>query len=493
MKYVLFLIVSVALLLGLALRSVEVFNRNYVFVYDQGLDMMAARSIATDHKLTLIGAEAGGGFAGLPGIFHGPGYHYILAAISAVSSGDPYGEMVVLWLMNIAGIWLLYLIGKKLFGFWGGAGSAAIALVSPALIGMTRTIWAPNFAGLFVICYLYMLLVRKHKSPLDALLLGLSGSLLYHFEIPLAVAASLGGLIYLLFANKFRKIVSLAAFMAGCVIGVFPMLAFDARHGWLTMRGLSGFFLHPAVVTKSAPFDIMGHVTVMLYHANGIFPTIPGLPYWFWFAVLGIGVWLFRPAAHHAERPVNALKGLLILVGVHLLLFLPYRNPIYGHYLTILSYTYVLIAGFIVMRVVEEKQWLLLGIIVLFVAVPPILTYPKTIRTDYYDYGGTAKIRGKIDAVDFIYRDAKGSPFGLLVFTPPVYTYPYDYVLQWYAKPRYGYLPTPGKDHIFYLLIEQDPDKPWSYQGWLETVIKSGTTVASWTLPSGFIIEKRVE
>lgn len=492
MKYLVVFLIAVAAILGIALRSVEVLNHNYVFVYDQGLDMLAARSIATDHKLTLIGAEAGGGFAGLPGIFHGPGYHYILATISVLSRGDPYGEIVALWFMNVVGIWLLYLIGKKLFGFWGGVGSAVVVLVSPVFISMSRMIWAPNFAGLFVIGYLYILLVRKHKTPMELFLLGLSGSILYNFEIPLAVAGCLGALVYLWFVDRKRAVSSWVAVGIGCVIGFLPMIAFDARHGWLTVRGLIGFFLHPAAVTKATPFDIMGHLTVLLYYANGIFPVITGLPYWFWFVVLGIGLWFFRPVPKETQH-ISAIKGLLILVGVHVLLFLPYRNPIYGHYLTILSYVYVLLAGCIIARIVKKRQWILLGIGVVLIVIPPILSYPKTIRTDYADYGGTAKIRGKEDAIDFIYRDVKGGPFGLLIFTPPVYTYPYEYVLQWYALPRYGYLPKAGKDHVFYLLIEQDPEKPWSYQGWLETVIKTGTVVSTTKLPSGFIIQKRME
>jgi len=482
----------IAAVLGMALRSVEVFNHNYVFVYDQGLDMMAARSIAVDHKLTLIGAEAGGGFAGLPGIFHGPGYHYLLAAISALSRGDPYGEMVALWVMNIIGLGCIYLIARKLFGFWGGVGSAVAALVSPALIGMSRTIWAPNFAGIFVIAYLYALLVRFHKRPLDVFLVGLTGSMLYHFEIPLAVAACVAAFICLLVCDRERTLVGWVAWVMGCVVGFSPMVAFDARHGWLAVRGLLGFFLHPVAVAKTAPYDIIGHLTVILYHANGVFPAIPGLPYWFWGVVLACGLWIFRPARTRVTE-TNAVVGLLIILGVHLVVFLPYRNPIYGHYLTILSYVYIFIAGYITMRIMEEKRWFVLGIVICLITVPPIMNYPKTIRTDFYDYGGTAKIRGKKDAIDFIYRDAQGKPFGLMVFTPPVYIYPYDYVLQWYARPKYGYLPVSGKDKTFYLLIESDPDKPWSYQGWLETVVKSGTTAAKWTLPSGFIIEKRVE
>jgi hypothetical protein len=113
-------------------------------------------------------------------------------------------------------------------------------------------------------------------------------------------------------------------------------------------------------------------------------------------------------------------------------------------------------------------------------------------QSDYHDYGGTNKIRGKIDAIRFIYQDAKGKPFNLLVFTPPVYTYPYDYLLWWYGQRTYGYMPGKDKKGTLYLLIDVDNTKPWSYVGWLETVIKSGKTVATWTLPSGFIVEKRI-
>jgi hypothetical protein len=45
---------------------------------------------------------------------------------------------------------------------------------------------------------------------------------------------------------------------------------------------------------------------------------------------------------------------------------------------------------------------------------------------------------------------------------------------------------------VFYLLIEPDGAKPWSYKGWEETVVKTGTVVWQKTLPSGFIVEKRM-
>jgi hypothetical protein len=107
------------------------------------------------------------------------------------------------------------------------------------------------------------------------------------------------------------------------------------------------------------------------------------------------------------------------------------------------------------------------------------------------DYGGDAKIKGKIAALDYIYQDSSSKHFNLMIFTPPVYTYPYDYLLQWYGQQRYGFVPGNEKKGELYLLIEVDHAKPWSYKGWLETVIQTGDIEKTITLPSGIIIQRR--
>jgi hypothetical protein len=112
---------------------------------------------------------------------------------------------------------------------------------------------------------------------------------------------------------------------------------------------------------------------------------------------------------------------------------------------------------------------------------------------DYPDYGGSAKIVGKRAVIDYIYADAKGQPFSVFVFSPPVYTWPYDYLLKTYAKEKFGYMPGSEKKGLAYLIIEQDYSKPWSYKGWLETVIKTGDVVWTYHLkPAEIILQKRM-
>jgi len=131
-------------------------------------------------------------------------------------------------------------------------------------------------------------------------------------------------------------------------------------------------------------------------------------------------------------------------------------------------------------------------VVVAFFFISAIPKNTAMITYDIADYGGDAKIKGKTDAIDFIYKDAKGEKFGLLIFTPPVYTYPYDYLIEWYGVKKYGYKPHKEKKGTFYLLMEVDGSKPWSYRGWMETVVKDGEVVFEKRLTSGIIIQKRI-
>jgi hypothetical protein len=108
------------------------------------------------------------------------------------------------------------------------------------------------------------------------------------------------------------------------------------------------------------------------------------------------------------------------------------------------------------------------------------------------ELGGVEKIRGKRMAIDYVYQDAKGKPFSVFVFMPPIYTYPYDYLFKTYGKDTYGYAPGNQKKGLVYLIIEKDNSKPWTYNGWLETVIKDGDIIETKTLITGHIIQKRM-
>src|SRR3989344_8549760 len=115
-KFFIYILLFSALISGIALRSVEVINKNFLFGFDQGRDYLAVKNIVVDHKLTLIGSEIGAGVSGFRGIFHGPFYYYLLALPFIIFKGDPYGGMILMFILGITAIVLSYIIGRRIFG-----------------------------------------------------------------------------------------------------------------------------------------------------------------------------------------------------------------------------------------------------------------------------------------------------------------------------------------------------------------------------------------
>ena len=203
-------------------------------------------------------------------------------------------------------------------------------------------------------------------------------------------------------------------------------------------------------------------------------------------------IYYFRKEKDQKIRGFVSFLFLLFLILF--LVFLFFRNAVWVYYLIALNITYILLFSYSVASSFRKNDLVLkifyLGFL-FFIIIKALPILVGVFAYDYKDYGGTAKIKGKTDAIDFIFNDAKGKKFSLFIFSPPIYTYPYDYILWWHAKEKFGYMPDSVKSGTFYLLIEKDNDQLW-YKGWLETVIKDGIVVWEKKLFSGFIVQKRI-
>lgn len=190
---------------------------------------------------------------------------------------------------------------------------------------------------------------------------------------------------------------------------------------------------------------------------------------------------------------------IFFLIGTWIITFLIsafVKTTIFEYYLIHINIIIIFLFSYIFVRSFEKKKIFFQTIFTVFFV---ILLFYGTVnsieitRRDYSDLGGMSKIKGKIEAIDYIYKDAKGREFGLLIFAPPIYTYQYDYLIWWHGERKYHYLPHKNKSGLFYLLIEKDLGKWWTYKGWLETVVKTGKVIETKELPSGFIIQKRID
>lgn len=480
------------LVLGSIPRSIEVISGNYLFGYDQGVFFQAVKEIVVNHKLTLIGTEVGGG-----GFFQGPGWYYLLSIPFYLWKGDPYGGMMLMLAVGVLTIALSVVFGRKIFDVKTALTIGFLVAVSPAIIAQSRFIWPPfiiSLLSVFVIFFLYKILQGSGKF---FSFLTFTVGIMFHFEI--ATGATL--LMQLLIISPLffiKKVVSLKFYVLGLISFLFSQISlfvFDIRHDFINVRGVIKLFTNSnkedSLINR---FNLVSnHISVFKQNFLSSF-QMADLLWPLLLIVLVIGL-----ASYFRDKKIKKVRKWLVLYLATspltlFIVFIFYPSTMWEWWILELMIFYCFLFGVILTYLFKNR------IMRFFVAAIYIIFFlsfvNKTIffyKNDFNDFGGTQKIKGKIEAIDYIYKDARGKKFGLLVFTPPVYTYAYDYLVWLYGSKNYNYIPHKEKKGIFYLLIEPDSSKRWSYDGWLETVIKIGTILETKELPSGFIVQKRIE
>lgn len=470
-------------------RSIELLNRNYLWGFDQGEHYLAVKDIVINKNPTFIGTKVGG--AG--GFFQGPGWYYILSIPFFLSKGDPYAGMVLMFVCSIATVFFSYYFGRKMFGETAGILIAFFVAISPGIIPQSRFIWPPFPITLLSVFYFYSIykLINGDKKylPIATFIIGLMS----HFEI-----ATSGTLLlqFVLFAPLFfwKRLISLKYLVLSLLsftLTLSPLIIFDIKNQHLIVKGIYNMIFLNNRINSSFEWTIINHAGVFLNSFKSTFYASE--QYWLLFLISFIaGLLLYLK-----NRKINSGQKLMVIyffISPFLLfiVFLIYPQGMWEWWILQLPITFCYLFAVFLDFFKSFKYALPLVLLVLIIFLSSFINHTINLyKNDFNDYGGTHKIKGKLDALDYIYKDAKGKPFSIFIFTPPVYPYAYDYLIWWHGVKRYGYSPASEKKGTFYLWIEPDPVKPWSYKGWIETVIKVGKVVKTTTLPSGFIIEKR--
>jgi len=491
-KFFLFFLIF---LIAIFTRAVEPFSSNPIFGFDQGREWMAARDIVQNHKMTLIGTELGAGVAGINGIFHGPAYYYMLTIPYFLSKGDPAGSSWFMLFFGLAAILAGYFLGKKIFNFYFGVILAFFITVSPMLIPQSRFLWSPHMVSSFILLLFYLVYRLQESKPLIIFLTGFFSAFLYNFEFAITIPLILSVIIYsiYLFRFKFKAYVYLAL---GIIVAFSPMILFEIRHNFMALNGFYSYiFSHETKTVVSATNYFLDHLNSFLSNFAETFPLGATFPSFIMLPLLLLtSIYIFLKEKNKTEKNFILFLISLPFITFFVLSFL--RNTVWSYYLTHLNIAYIVLFTYLLFFFYKNKFskiFISLCILSSVMLVAGIYDGVNNSFYNYKDYGGTAKLKGKAEALDYMYKDSAGKKFGLLVFSPPVYTYPYDYLAQWYGEKKYGYAPYKDKKGTVYLLIEIDSRKPWSYKGWLETVIKTGRIEKTVELPtSGFIVQKRI-
>ena len=117
------------LLMGAYLRFVGIVDGLFAFTYDVGRDMIEVGKIVNEGNIPFIGPTTG-----LPGLFYGPWWYYLLVPAFFLGSGNPQfvsGFMAIIGLVTIIlGYYLGVQIQDKILGLF----IAVILAFSPVMV-----------------------------------------------------------------------------------------------------------------------------------------------------------------------------------------------------------------------------------------------------------------------------------------------------------------------------------------------------------------------
>jgi 4-amino-4-deoxy-L-arabinose transferase-like glycosyltransferase len=373
-----FPIVSI-LMLGAYLRLYKI-SLYMTFLGDEGRDALIVKRMIVDGKWTLLGPTASVG-----GFFMGPIYYYFMAPFLWLWNFNPVGPAIMVALFGIATIYLVYYVGKRIFGAEVGIIASGLYALSPLVISYSRSSWNPNivpFFGILLFFFLWDVVANHHWKRLFwiGIIFGIGLQLHYTF-------LSLFGVIFIWFLLYGRKRSYVKHYFLGIVgflVGFSPFLAFEIRHGFMNIRSIvlfvfegkdTGFsILHFVSNITDVYFRLFGRLILRIPEKGvlGNFPFIEKtllidgtwiLAFSALILCLGIFVWkkqcvrLFLLEGKRKDEFYYGCKLLILWVLVILSFFGFYKKAMYDYYSGMMYFVPFIIVGLFYAVLYHKGFW----------------------------------------------------------------------------------------------------------------------------------------
>jgi hypothetical protein len=454
--------------------------------------MLALWNIAFGtHKLLLIGFTTG-----LPGVFYGPWWYYMLLPFYILSLGNPQGIAVTMVLVGVAAIICGFFLGKKIGGNFLGISLASLIAVSPVFVGLSSQIWNPYISPLFLVLTLLILhkIYSEEKSRKRYFfVLGFLIALIIDLEIVFGFLLAIGLILSLLLVkNKKLQWKSLISFIIGALIIFSPRIIFELRHHFLMTTAFMKFLISGDSSKRLSLVETFINRINMIFNQ---FNSTLALDNKF----LGVIIILFIAIAivvlYKKTSKINKqfIKTSLIVLLTFISGLTFFRHDIWPYYLVGLPVFYLLLVCLSINLIAERaKNYIIPGIIIIvlfLINLNPISIVSNLNKPAWV--GDASVYKNQLQVVDYVYGQAKGRAFKEQVYTPPVYDYTYQYLFKWYGPNKYHYAPS-SSSHLAFFILEPDLQYPFRLTDWLKIREKDGKIIKSEKFKSGIVVQTRI-
>lgn len=383
------------------------------------------------------------------GIRPGPLYYYLIAPWLIATGFNPVAVSVFFAIAGVLAVWMMYIIGRRLFDKDIGLIIAALYAVSPAIVHSSRMMWNPTAIPVFVLLMLYFTLkLRDLQQYRYAALTGaMAGCLLQLHYTTLIISLCVFGVQIFIWkerkkTTRIRRVLSgVVLWSLGFLLSLFPFLYAEYTNNFPNIRELLLMALGEGSpvsdALRSEPAVAYGYSLEMF---RNIVPLSRNVLLW------GIQILLLGVAVLFGKRPGRML-AVMYIVGI--LVMSRYSGPMFNHYFYFIVPLPFLLVGFLfvlIKRHVGVTAALAAGIVwcvwVGFGTIAP-RQYP----------GDVQRIR---DAVQRMIQAANGMPFSFTLTRSRSFS---DFHYRFYFQLN-AINPAPVLDRsypILFLVCEQLP------------------------------------
>lgn len=487
-----YLFLFLIILIGSFLRLQGVLTDSFAYTYDVGRDLLSLWDIVNTHDVRLIGPTTG-----LPGVFYGPWWYYLLVPSFVLFSGNPSGIAFTMALVGITCIALSYILGSKIGGKFLGFSFALLISASPVMVFLSTQIWNPNIIPFFVfltLLVLYKIFSKENKEKLKYyFLLGILLALNIDLEIVFGLLFFIGITLSVVFIiNKKIKLKEMFFFVLGLLFISSPRIIFELRNGFLMTKSFIVFLTKGESSGNIGLIDVFSNRANVLfdYFNSTIFIENKNIGFLALLFIILVIIFLYKKSDKISK---NFILTSVTVIVVFLLGTTFFSHDIWSHYLVGLPVFYILIFAICLKLLKDKFKSNVLSVVILsfiFVINLNPISLIKDINKPIFE-GDASVYRNQLAVIDYVYKQANGKDFKYVVYTPPVHDYTYRYLFKWYGPWKYKYLPS-IKSHTAYFILEPDLQYPSRLRDWIKSREGDGKIVKEEKLKGGIIVQTRI-
>ncbi len=417
------------------------------FGYDQGRDAFIAQQIIGGH-LKILGPPVGG----LPGIFHGVFYYYVITPAYFFGHGNPI--VVAYWMsfLNALGVFLVWAFVRSITNKEAPSLiSALIYAVSFEATQYANWLSNPSLGIIFVpMIYFGLWLWLKKNNKFAPIITGLSLGLSIQCNTALAYHI-LPVVVWLYFCRSLINRKTLTIFFFSFILSTLTMIVSEIKFSGGGLSGLWYLFSSQDKIAASTQLggfvvnylDQIGRVfSFTLFPLSTVFGGLVGLIT----SLVVLISWL-----KEKNREFVSWQPIILSAPIAYIFALSFGGGSTPHITVGVASLISIMTGILIWKISENNKILatVLFLIILLSNIIKIISENKNGQTNFAIQKGLV-LSKELEAVDYTYVNSDTKPFSVSTLTSPLFVNTtWSYLYNWYGKDKYGYLPYwIGKDQI---------------------------------------------